>query len=633
MMKKLATLLVTAVFALSLFVGVSQAAQESKLADQSEFKKAEIAAMNAEQDAEEAESILRSVKEEFSKMQESDPNYAARKKFVEEQEARVSDLKRHASDKRKEYNDKIASNDLTKQDEANEEFEKLAQDEAVQADPEVNNLDDRIEEKNQALDNIILQLNNLQENAKDEERELRNTKASLESEIAKLEAKKLQAMKKAKAMADQAKLGNGDKQSANKSDKSDVSTGKQAQSSNKQSEQVSKKPQAGEKAEAEKKLEQLEAEAKQAETEAEKAKEAEEQATKDLAKAKENQIKAQKEYDDAEKATQKAKAELDKLEQEKVQTDAEIARKKQQCDEIEQKLIENRQKANKLGQEADSETSPEKKAEKAKEIAELMEKGKKLLEDKNKLTQEITDATETSRKKLEYAKGKWEEANINQRVKNANLEQIKASVANKQQTVTNKKEAAIKAEQAKKEAQKALQSAKSKQQGDNSGEPSQPNKPNKPAKKPEQKAADKNRLHEVKTEKTSEKLQEVKVLAAPKTAYKRGSNATITARFQAEPENLQKVMVDGKEIEPMYYSVKRGSTIIELKTSYLNKLKQGKHKLTATFLTAGEMKQGVVNFEIAATKRQVAKTGEVAQTSLALACFLLASGAMLAKHR
>lgn len=150
------------------------------------------------------------------------------------------------------------------------------------------------------------------------------------------------------------------------------------------------------------------------------------------------------------------------------------------------------------------------------------------------------------------------------------------------------------------------------------------------AKKPNTKAVP---VLTTKAEEKADKVAEVKVLDAPKTAYQQGSNATISVRFQAEPKDLQTVMVDGKIVNPMHYNIKRGSTIIELKTSYLQKLGTGKHKLVATFLQYGEKKQGASNFEVTAVKRNVAKTGEVSQAGLAMLSFLLAGAAFLLKHR
>lgn len=126
-------------------------------------------------------------------------------------------------------------------------------------------------------------------------------------------------------------------------------------------------------------------------------------------------------------------------------------------------------------------------------------------------------------------------------------------------------------------------------------------------------------------------LPTVKLLDAP-SAYKQGTNSPISARFQAEPKELQTVMVDGKTLESRHYIVKAGSTIIELKASYLNTLSLGQHTLSATFLQAGKTSQGSATFMVQTIKRQVAKTGEAAQTGIALASILLACAAMLGKR-
>lgn len=136
-----------------------------------------------------------------------------------------------------------------------------------------------------------------------------------------------------------------------------------------------------------------------------------------------------------------------------------------------------------------------------------------------------------------------------------------------------------------------------------------------------------------KAEEKVEKVAEVKVLDAPKTAYQQGSNATVSVRFQAEPKDLQTVTVDGKIVDPMHYTVKRGSTIIELKASYLQKLGTGKHELVATFLNSGTKLKGTSSFEVTAMKRKVAKTGEASQAGLAMLSLLLAGATFLVKRR
>lgn len=145
-----------------------------------------------------------------------------------------------------------------------------------------------------------------------------------------------------------------------------------------------------------------------------------------------------------------------------------------------------------------------------------------------------------------------------------------------------------------------------------------------------QKELAKNQINKLQMQKELN-LAAVKLLDAP-SSFKQGSNSSISARFQAEPKDLQTVMVDGQVLDSTHYTVKAGSTIIELKASYLNTLSLGQHTLTATFLQAGKTSQGTATFLVQAIKRQVAKTGEAAQTGIALVCFLLAGAAMLSKH-
>ena len=56
----------------------------------------------------------------------------------------------------------------------------------------------------------------------------------------------------------------------------------------------------------------------------------------------------------------------------------------------------------------------------------------------------------------------------------------------------------------------------------------------------------------------------------------------------ASLEKLIKVLVDGKELEKENYELKSGSTIITLKSEYLDTLDEGEHKLTLAY-TDGEI--------------------------------------------
>lgn len=114
-----------------------------------------------------------------------------------------------------------------------------------------------------------------------------------------------------------------------------------------------------------------------------------------------------------------------------------------------------------------------------------------------------------------------------------------------------------------------------------------------------------------------ERLNEVRLLDKSEDYYVVGSNEPIAFRFAASPENLLAVYLDGSKLSSDLYTVKRGSTIISLESSLLNKLKQGKHTLTSTFLRFGEVKKGTASFYVVSTNKQgkVGKTGELASQS------------------
>lgn len=132
-----------------------------------------------------------------------------------------------------------------------------------------------------------------------------------------------------------------------------------------------------------------------------------------------------------------------------------------------------------------------------------------------------------------------------------------------------------------------------------------------------------------------EYLSEVRLLDKKQDYYVVGSNEPIDFRFAASPDNLLAVYLDGVKLSPELYTVRKGSTIISLKPSLLNKLKQGKHTLTSTFLRLGDVKKGTASFYVLATNKQgqVGKTGEMASQSGAFTFVMSLLAISLAKRK
>lgn len=87
----------------------------------------------------------------------------------------------------------------------------------------------------------------------------------------------------------------------------------------------------------------------------------------------------------------------------------------------------------------------------------------------------------------------------------------------------------------------------------------------------------------------------VSMLEGEEQKWEHGSEETIRFRSSAAFEEFLKVLIDEKEVDPDNYLVYEGSTIVELKSDYLELLSEGEHTIsivsksgtvTATFVIA-----------------------------------------------
>ncbi len=67
-----------------------------------------------------------------------------------------------------------------------------------------------------------------------------------------------------------------------------------------------------------------------------------------------------------------------------------------------------------------------------------------------------------------------------------------------------------------------------------------------------------------------------------------------------------KLLIDNKELEKKYYTVKKGSTIVNISADYLKTLSVGEHVLTFVY-TDGEVS---TNFSLFANKVETPATGD-----------------------
>lgn len=352
----------------------------------------------------------------------------------------------------------------------------------------------------------------------------------------------------------------------------------------------------------------------------------------------------QRKYETAESIAKQAEDELTRAEMEIKRLQAEKENNAKLKEKLEQENEQLVQELTKKGKDLEAKKAKLKEAEtKIEALKKTPEQIQPVIKEANELRSQINNLEEELEKLVVKEKESKDEIGRTTNIYN-NVEELyaekKAQLPKIQAEAKQKREAAQLAKKVYEEAKSKQPSSKPNAKQDEANNKqengSQKDNANKKQldkqteKKPNAKAIT---VPSRKPEKKIEQVTEVKVLDAPKTAYQQGSNATISVRFQAEPKDLQTVMVDGKIVDPMYYTVKRGSTIIELKASYLQKLNIGKHELVATFLNADVKQKGTSSFEVTATKRNVAKTGEVSQAGLAMLSLLLASATFLVKRR
>lgn len=81
----------------------------------------------------------------------------------------------------------------------------------------------------------------------------------------------------------------------------------------------------------------------------------------------------------------------------------------------------------------------------------------------------------------------------------------------------------------------------------------------------------------------SEKLNAYHVIEGANSVWKDGLSAGIRIRVDGEFEKFESVWVDGVLVGSSDYTVEKGSTIIDLKTSYLETLSKGSHVITVLY--------------------------------------------------
>lgn len=76
---------------------------------------------------------------------------------------------------------------------------------------------------------------------------------------------------------------------------------------------------------------------------------------------------------------------------------------------------------------------------------------------------------------------------------------------------------------------------------------------------------------------------EYKITRGDKSTWYRESSKTLSFTADGDFDKFEGVQINGKELDGKYYTVKKGSTVVTLKNSYLKKLEAGKYTITIDF--------------------------------------------------
>lgn len=118
------------------------------------------------------------------------------------------------------------------------------------------------------------------------------------------------------------------------------------------------------------------------------------------------------------------------------------------------------------------------------------------------------------------------------------------------------------------------------------------------------------------------------ITAGANGSWQKGTKDGLSFTSNAAYKHFQKVQVDGKDLDASNYTVKEGSTIVTLKTSYLETLSVGKHTLAIVSETGTVTTEFTVKAAAVTDDTQSPQTGDDSNIALWIAV-LLAAGAAL----
>lgn len=118
------------------------------------------------------------------------------------------------------------------------------------------------------------------------------------------------------------------------------------------------------------------------------------------------------------------------------------------------------------------------------------------------------------------------------------------------------------------------------------------------------------------------------ITAGANGSWQKGTKDGLTFTSNAAYKHFQKVQVDGKDLDASNYTVKEGSTIVNLKTEYLETLSVGKHTLAIVSETGTATTEFTVKAATVTDDTQSPQTGDDSNIALWIAVLLAAGTAL-----
>lgn len=118
------------------------------------------------------------------------------------------------------------------------------------------------------------------------------------------------------------------------------------------------------------------------------------------------------------------------------------------------------------------------------------------------------------------------------------------------------------------------------------------------------------------------------ITAGANGSWQKGTKDGLTFTSNAAYKHFQKVQVDGKDLDASNYTVKEGSTIVNLKTEYLETLFVGKHTLAIVSETGTATTEFTVKAAAVTDDTQSPQTGDDSNIALWIAVLLAAGTAL-----